>query len=103
MPRKALDDGDCYAGRSQDAVPVNFSLDREAYNFLLMMTTSRKRFGMILSRLLLEERARMQQRIAMQEALKRECGVFLEESEAWWVREEESDEMPLSSELATAG
>lgn len=75
MPKK-LKEGACYAGRSQGVVPCNFSLDREAYEFLGMIAPTRRSFGHVISRVLLEERARMQQRIEWRTKMQMEADEF---------------------------
>lgn len=74
----------CYAGRSEGVVPCNFSLDREAYDFLASIVPTRKGFGRIISRLLLEERARMEQRAEMREAMQPEVEWLIERCTGSW-------------------
>lgn len=75
MP-KNLPEGACYAGRAPGVVPCNFSMTREAYDFLCQIAPTRKGFGQVISRLLLEERARMVQRVVLRQAITDECADY---------------------------
>jgi len=50
-----------YAGRPSYAVPLNISIDREAREYLSAITGD-KNVGRVVSRLILEERARAEER-----------------------------------------
>jgi hypothetical protein len=53
MP-KALAPGQPYAGRAPGVVPVNVSLDKDAYALLRMYAPTSKGYGRFLSRLIYE-------------------------------------------------
>jgi hypothetical protein len=51
-----------YKSRPIGVVPINTSLDREAFELLTQMAPTRKSYGRYLSRLLYEERTRQEER-----------------------------------------
>jgi hypothetical protein len=58
-----------YVGRPEAIVQVNFSLAREAAELLAAMAPTRKARGAYISRLLLEERCRQEERAKLKAEL----------------------------------
>jgi hypothetical protein len=58
-----------YTGRAEQIVPVNFSLTREAAELLVQMSPTLRGRGAYITRLLLEERARQEERARMKAEL----------------------------------
>jgi hypothetical protein len=56
-----------YVGRPEGVVPVNFSLDREAYELLRQLSPTRRSYGKFLSRLIYEHQARQDERARLQQ------------------------------------
>jgi hypothetical protein len=68
MTNRHMDLGECYTGRRPDIRPVNVSLDREASDLLREWAGGTgTTLGRFLSRLVFEERARMQQEVVAAE------------------------------------
>jgi hypothetical protein len=61
MP-KTLEPGQPYAGRTPGVVPVNLTLDRDAYELLREQAPAKKAYGRFVSRLIYEHHARQQER-----------------------------------------
>jgi hypothetical protein len=55
---RVLDPGESYAGRAPGVVPVNLTIDREAYELLQQHAPGKKTYGRFLSRLIYEHTAR---------------------------------------------
>jgi hypothetical protein len=52
----------CYAGRPAGIVPVMLSMEKEAWDFVRAHALGRRSMGRYLSRLVFEERARLEER-----------------------------------------
>lgn len=59
---KTLAPGKPYTGRAAGVVPVNLTLDRDAYELLQQQAPAKKAYGRFLSRLIYEHVARQQER-----------------------------------------
>ncbi len=60
---KILELGQCYTGRAQGVVPINISIDRDAYELLRQHAPTTKAYGRFLSRLVYEHQARIEERL----------------------------------------
>ena len=68
MP-KVLVPGQPYAGRAPGVIPVNFTLDKDAYELLQQQAPAKKAYGRFVSRLIYEHFARQQERQRVREHL----------------------------------
>ncbi len=68
MP-KALEPGHPYAGRAPGVVPVNLTLDKDAYELLQQQAPAKKAYGRFLSRLIYEHQARQEERRRVREQM----------------------------------
>ena len=66
MP-KVLEPGQSYAGRAPGVVPVNLTLDRDAYELLRAQAPAKKAYGRFISRLIYEHHARREERQRLRE------------------------------------
>ena len=66
---KTIEPGQPYAGRAPGVVPVNLTLDRDAYELLREQAPVKKGYGRFLSRLIYEHSARQQERQRVREQM----------------------------------
>ena len=59
---KTIEPGQPYAGRAPGVVPVNLTLDRDAYELLREQAPAKKGYGRFVSRLIYEHHARQEER-----------------------------------------
>ena len=62
-------DGQAYAGRNPAMMPINLSLEKEAVGILRQHANGRRSYGRLLSRLLYEFEAKMEERKRIVESL----------------------------------
>jgi len=70
MMARVLDPGESYAGRAPGVVPVNLTIDRNAYELLQRHAAGKKTYGRLLSRLIYEHDAREAVRQQVREQLR---------------------------------
>ena len=59
---KLLIPGQPYTGRAPGVVPVNLTLDKDAYDLLQQQAPAKKAYGRFVSRLIYEHQARQEER-----------------------------------------
>ena len=68
MP-KALAPDHLYAGRAPGVVPVNLTLDKDAYELLQQQAPAKKAYGRFISRLIYEHCVRQEERQRVRERM----------------------------------
>jgi hypothetical protein len=68
MP-KVLEPGQPYTGRAPGVVPVNLTLDKDAYELLRQQAPAKKAYGRFLSRLIYEHCVRQAERQRLREQM----------------------------------